>query len=119
MDVMRRAQLGRWTAGGGLIALLGARPGAAGNWPHGGTAVAAPVLFDRIRASADVAYSGYAESTGALDLPVTTGQLGTVADLFGSSTQLRIWWRADQDHRVDQVSTSGEVDLHAFGGGVW
>jgi hypothetical protein len=99
--------------------VLAALPTAIAHLPHGGSSISAPALLTRVQASAAVGYSGYAESTGSLALPVTTGQLSSVSDLFGSSTQLRVWWRGAGDWRVDQLSAAGEIDVHAAGADLW
>ncbi len=56
---------------------------------------------------------------GDLALPVTSGQFSSLVDLFGSTTQLRVWWRSNQDWRVDEVSPSGEQDVHGIGADLW
>jgi len=102
-----------------LIAVLCGLPYAIGKLPAGGSSINAKGLLARVQASASVGYSGYAESSGTLALPVTTGQFSSVADLFGSTTQLRVWWRTPRDWRVDQTTVSGEQDLHAAGEDLW
>ena len=99
--------------------MLCALPYAVGQLPAGGSTVPASSLLDRVQASASIGYSGYAESTGTLALPVTTGEFSSVADLFGSTTQLRVWWRGAEDWRVDDVTATGEQDLHADGADLW
>jgi outer membrane lipoprotein-sorting protein len=76
-------------------------------------------LLARINASASVGYSGYAESTGGIALPVTTSQFTSIANLFGDTTQLRVWWRSKTDWRVDTVAFTGENDVHQIGDQVW
>jgi hypothetical protein len=72
----------------------------------------------RIQASGNVAYSGYAESTGGLGLPVSS-QFSSIADLFGGTTQMRVWSRDRTDWRVDAVSLTGESDVHEIGTSIW
>jgi hypothetical protein len=116
---MRRAKAVRWATALGLVAVLAGLPWAAGRLPSGGSSVSAVSLLARVQASAKVGYSGYAESTGSLALPVTTGQFSTIADLFGSTTELRVWWRGNQDWRVDKITPSGEQDLVTDGSNLW
>jgi outer membrane lipoprotein-sorting protein len=111
--------LRRWAVAAVLIAALAALPYVASQLPAGGSPIAAPTLLTQLQGSESISYSGYAESTGSLALPVTTGQFSTIANLFGSSTQLRVWWRGDQDWRVDEITPAGEDDLHAQGASVW
>jgi hypothetical protein len=116
---MRRAKVVRWATALGLVAVLACLPWAIGRLPAGGSSVAAQSLLARVQASAKVGYSGYAESTGSLALPVTTGQFASIADLFGATTELRVWWRGNQDWRVDKITPSGEQDLVTDGTNLW
>lgn len=101
----------------GVAALLVA-PSAVAELPVDPDDVSAQVLLERVRGSADAPYSGYAESTGGLVLPVTD-QLGTLADLLGDTTQLRTWFRAADDVRVDEVRLTGERGHYVDSRGSW
>ncbi|HEX2904030.1 MAG TPA: hypothetical protein VHO01_11300 [Jatrophihabitans sp.] len=101
----------------GIVVLL-ALPAAVAALPAPTAAVSAGTLLERIQASGDVAYSGYAESDGGLALPVTS-QFSALADLLGSHTQLRVWWRTATDWRVDSIGYTGETDLHMTPQGWW
>jgi hypothetical protein len=81
--------------------------------------ISAAGLLARIRASGDIGYSGYAESVGGLALPVTESAFGSLADLLGGRTDLRVWWRAPTDWRVDTVDAVGERDVHQDRRGIW
>ena len=74
--------------------------------------VGARTLLTRITSSASVAYSGFAESQGGVTLPVGSDAFSSVTDLFGQSSQLRVWWRGASDWRVDQIGLTGENDLY-------
>jgi hypothetical protein len=78
--------------------------------PAGGSDVTATVLLDRVKASADHPWSGYAETEGSLDLPVTD-DFEDVGALFSDGTRMRAWWRGSDDWRVDRLLVSGETDL--------
>src|SRR6202035_2507096 len=82
------------------------------------SSIGAADLLGRIQRSAGVAFSGYAEASGGLSLPLST-QLNSVNDLFGGTTQLRVWWRASDDWRVDSIDLAGETDLHHDATGTW
>jgi len=99
-------------------ALLLALPAAVRALPAPTATVTAAALLDRIQHSTSVGYSGYAETDGGLDLPVTN-QFSNLTDLFGGHTQLRVWWRSAQDWRVDSIGFTGETDLHMTGQGWW
>jgi hypothetical protein len=108
----------RWLVVAVATGLLVALPSAARLLPVGHSAINAADLLSRIKTSADVRYSGYAEATGGLALPVTT-RFNSINDLFGDSTRLRVWWRASDDWRVDAVNLAGEHDLRRDRTGVW
>jgi hypothetical protein len=69
------------------------------------------VLIQRALASADVPYSGLAQSTGTLGLP-DLPQLGDVAAELGGTTRTRVWWASDQAWRVAVLSSTGEQDVY-------
>src|ERR1700748_1880866 len=116
---MRRARGIRWVVVLAVVGTLASLPDLVSRFTAGGSAISSASLLARIQGSAAVGYSGYAESTGSLALPVTTGQFSSVADLFGSTSQLRIWWRGDENWRVDSVTPSGEQDVAASGADLW
>ena len=75
----------RWlVVGTGALVLL-LLPATVAHLPVARSSVPLDTLLARVRASASVGYSGYAESTGGLSLPVG-GQLDSVNDLFGGTT---------------------------------
>jgi hypothetical protein len=108
----------RWLAVLAGICLLIALPSVVSAMPAGRSGISAAALLDRIQHSEQVAYSGYAESTGGLALPVTS-QFSALTDLFGGSTQLRVWWRSARDWRVDSIGLVGETDVHTQDLGFW
>lgn len=108
----------RWLAVLVGTALLAALPALVAAVPARTSDLSAAELLRRINASATRPYSGYAEATGGLALPVTS-RFGSVADLFGGRTQLRAWYRAGDDWRVDAVSFAGESDIHHDESGDW
>jgi hypothetical protein len=108
----------RWALVGVLLAALLSLPSIIGALPAGQSSVTAAQLLTAIQGSSGVAYSGYAESSGGLALPVTT-QFSSVGDLLGGTTQLRVWSRGASDWRVDSISVSGETDVHQDADGTW
>jgi hypothetical protein len=108
----------RWAVvAAGALALL-VLPMAVARLPVGRSAISAPDLLGRIQRSSGVAFSGYAESSGGLSLPIST-QLNSVNDLFGGTTQLRVWWRGPADWRVDAIDQFGENDQRHDSAGTW
>lgn len=108
----------RWLAVLAGIGLLLALPSVVAALPAASSAISAADLLSRIQHSEQVGYSGYAESTGGLALPVTS-QFTALSDLFGGNTQLRVWWRSDRDWRVDSIGLAGETDTHTEDLGAW
>jgi outer membrane lipoprotein-sorting protein len=115
--VARRAAV-RWTVVVALIAVLASLPTIVGALPASDTDVSAPELRAAVLASDTVAFSGFAESAGGLDLPVTD-QLTSVADLFSDRTTMRVWWRGPADNRVDVLTPGGETGTHRDPTGTW
>lgn len=108
----------RWLAVLAATAVLAALPSVLASVPAKSSRLSAAELLRRINASAGRAYSGYAEATGGLALPVTA-RFGSVADLFGGRTQLRVWYRSATDWRVDSIGFAGESDTHHDDSGDW
>src|ERR1700712_4697445 len=108
----------RWLAVLAGTAVLAALPGVVSAVPARTSDLSAAELLGQINSSAGRPYSGYAEATGGLALPVTS-RFGSIADLFGGRTQLRVWYRSASDWRVDAVSFAGESDVHHDQSGDW
>jgi hypothetical protein len=67
-------------------------------------------LVQRIQASGGVGWSGLAETSGNLSLPDSDSFVG-LAQLLGEDNDLRVWWRAADDWRIDRIRSTGETDL--------
>ncbi|WP_139209990.1 LolA-like protein [Microlunatus flavus] len=107
----------RWFVVLGAAVLLVALPAAVQHRPGGGppTRPTADVLA-RIQASADVGWSGRAQSTGTLQLP-SSDSFATLGTLLGEQVELRAWWRGEDSWRVDRVRSTGETDTFRDGRG--
>ena len=55
-----------------------------------------------------------AETSGGLQLPDSDSFVG-LAQLLGEDNELRVWWRAADDWRIDRVRSTGETDLFRQG----
>jgi outer membrane lipoprotein-sorting protein len=108
----------RWGIVGALVAVLVATPPLIRALPASDAAASAADLRAAVLGSADVGFSGYAESAGGLLLPVTD-QLTSIADLFSDRTEMRVWWRGPADNRVDVVTAAGETSTHRDECGTW
>jgi len=100
------------------LTLLLASPVALGARPAAQPAVSAQDLLAGVRASTATPYSGYAQSTGGLGLPVTA-QLNALTNLLGDTTTTRAWFRGPQEFRVGTVTLTGERDLYRSPTGTW
>lgn len=98
--------------------MLVATPGVLARWPLPVSEAGAVGLLARVKASRDTPYSGYAQSVGGVNLPVTNA-LGGLPDLLGATTTLRTWYRGPDDWRVDTVRLAGERDLYRSASGMW
>ena len=101
----------------GLAAAL-ALPGAVALLPVHAAPVSPAALLAKVRASAGIAWSGYGESRGALDLP-DVKQLGDLASLVGGTTRARAWWLGAHSYRIDALSLVGETDVAQDPTGSW
>lgn len=118
----------RWTVVAAIVAVLVAIPVVSSVWPAADEPDrTAGQLREAALASADLPFSGTAQSVGTLALPaadeldVASAQAdsATVADLLSSRTTMRVWWGAADQTRVDVVTTTGETDTYTDAGGQW
>ena len=100
------------------VAALVTLPLAVGALPARDAQVSAAGLLARVQRSGDAGYSGYAEAVGGLRLPLTE-DFSALTDLFGDRTRLRVWWRGEQDWRVDALAPTGETSLRRDFDGLW
>lgn len=101
----------RWLVVGLSTLLLVSIPVLLRALPVSGGGADAADLLEQVQQSTSKPYSGYAESTGGLALPVT-GQFTELSDLLGDLTTMRVWWRSPTSYRVDTVTPAGESDLY-------
>ena len=108
----------RWGAVAALLASFAAVPALAGALPVTGSDLTAEQLLERVRASDEVAWSGYGTSRGTLVVP-DVRELSDLPGLVGETTRARAWWRGPDDWRVDQVAATGETDTTRDVDGGW
>jgi hypothetical protein len=72
-------------------------------------------LAERVQGSHGIGWSGFVESSGALDVP-DNESFANLAELLGETNKLRVWWRNEEDWRVDRIRSTGETDLFRQGG---
>ncbi|MEI4271042.1 transcriptional regulator [Klenkia sp. LSe6-5] len=108
----------RWAVVALGLAVLVSLPALVAALPADDRDLSAADLRARVVASDDVAFSGYAISTGGLTLPVSDALTG-VADLLSDQTALRAWYRGPEDWRVDVVTPTGETGTHRDASGTW
>ena len=112
--------LSRWAATGLAGALLIASPHVSRLLPVDDPPTDAATLLALAQNSTDLGFSGYVESQGDLDLPVTDS-FSELADLLVDRTRMRVWWTSPDRWRVDTLEATGESDLvhNARGTLVW
>jgi hypothetical protein len=76
--------------------------------------ISAMELAERVQASGSVAWSGFVETAGTLDVP-DSDSFANLAQLLGETNDLRAWWRSADDWRVDRIRSTGETDLFRQG----
>lgn len=110
----------RWSCVALALTLLIGVPLAMRAIPARDSDITAAALLQKIDSSGDLAYSGYVETLGTLQLPVAD-RFTDVGQLFGERTRMRVWWRDENAWRVDKLLATGEIDLYHDGGGttVW
>lgn len=114
----RRTSLRNWSAVGAGLLALGSLPAVLAAVPVGAATASATALLAHVKASATVAYSGYAESHGTLALPKLP-RLSGVDDLLSGTTQLRVWYADPNRFRVDEIGLVGETDIYQLDSGTW
>lgn len=120
VTVVRRDAGRRWLVVAAVVAALCAAPAVRDAWPVASPRIATAALADRIRASGQVGYRGYAVSSSALGVP-TLPRLGDVTSLLDGTTRLRTWHLSSTRSRVDVVGADSERDLYQTPAGqyVW
>jgi hypothetical protein len=104
------AMSARWLVVLLTAAALVATPTVVGARPAPPSDIAATDLARRVQQSADVAWSGFVETSGTLQAP-DNESFATLVQLLGENTRLRVWWRNADDWRVDRIRSTGETDL--------
>jgi hypothetical protein len=100
----------RWLAVG-VLALGVLTPSVADRFlPAKDVSVTATDLARRIEKSPGTSWSGEAVAQGSLQVPLGGSTFGGIARLLGDRTQLRVWWRDDENWRVDRITPTGESD---------
>jgi hypothetical protein len=104
----------RWLVVLVTAALLVVTPLAVSARPVADPSISVTELARRIQASGGVAWSGLVESSGRLQVPDSDSFAG-LAQLLGEDNDLRVWWRAADDWRIDRIRGTGETDLFRQG----
>ena len=108
----------RWgLVGIGVLALVSA-PALVDALPVERSDLPLETLVQRIEASADRPYHGYAEGRGALRLPELPGaaDLGT---LMSDTSRMRLWYDGPDRWRTDLLYSGGERDRYGEPDGMW
>ncbi|MDL5160586.1 hypothetical protein QRT03_31800 [Actinomycetospora sp. Odt1-22] len=101
-------RLRRWSIVALVAAVVIAVPAVVAAWPASPAVEVAPAeLRDRVAASGNLPWSGYAEASGGLNLP-DVAQFSDVTTLLSGTSRLRAWYAAPDSVRVDQLYPGGE-----------
>lgn len=112
--VARRGRMLRWALVAAAAALLAALPTIVANRPTANATVSVAAVLG----SATQPYSGYVRAQAELGLP-SLPALGDVTSLLSGTTDIRAWYQAPDDNRVDVVDTVGERDVYQTPGGTF
>ena len=96
---------------GVAVAVLCALPSIIAAIPVGASPIGVDQLRQRIIASTDRPFQGYAQSSAALGLP-SLPDLSDVTGLLSGTTTMRAWYAAPNQHRVDVITGFGERDYY-------
>jgi hypothetical protein len=102
--------LHRWALVALGLALAAGLVAAMRSLPAEDSDVGSTELVAQIRASSGAPYSGYVETEGTIQLPVSS-RFTDIGELFGEQTKLRVWSRGPDQWRVDKLLATGETDL--------
>lgn len=107
--------LRRWCVVAVLALVVVAVPFAPRLLPVADPDTSAADLLAQVQGSAEVAYSGYVESDGRVQIPVGD-RFSDLGDLFGDFSRVRVWWDGPDTWRVARLGLTGEDDVvHARG----
>lgn len=111
-----RVQIGRrWAAVVAGLAVLCGLPVIASALPVSVPRLTASQLRERILASADESFAGYAESNATFGLPPLAGLTG-LTSLLDGATKMRVWQATPARWRVDVLSDAAERDTYQLSG---
>ena len=106
----------RWLVVAAVTLVLVSAPTLVRAIPPDGSSVSAVTLASRVRAAQQTGWSGEVRSRGTLAVPISDSAFSSIARLLGEDTDLRVWWRASTDWRIDRLRGTGESDLAVDGG---
>ena len=100
----------RWGIVGAVVLLLLAVPVLVRSLPARGATVSAIALAAQVQDSRDRSFTAYAETAGAVQLPVDDTLTG-LGRLLGGNSTVRVWWQDPHTWRVATLRPTGETDL--------
>lgn len=111
LSVVRPRTLRAWTVVAAVAVVAVLVPQVPDWLPVSATSVAPDVLRQRVLASVDRSYQGYAEVDGHLQLPALPN-LADLTALLTGQTRVRAWYADRSRWRFDVVSPIGERDVY-------
>jgi hypothetical protein len=108
----------RWALVAGMLAALGLLPAALAARPVTVPHLSPTALLERVAESEQNGYSGLVESGAHLGFP-DVQRAERLAELLGERHRMRVWYRAPDAWRVDELTPIGERDNYMDSGGLW
>lgn len=105
-----RPRITRWLVVVAMAVVLVLIPITARHLPVTESSLSGPQLVRLIQGSQAHPWSGFVRSSGALQVP-DSDSFANLATLLGEDNNLRVWWRSDDDWRVDRIRSTGETNL--------
>jgi hypothetical protein len=101
----------RWALVAATAVIACAVPSVVASLPAAGSSISVDQLRQRIQASGNQEYSGYARTQAELGLP-SLPDLGDLTSLLSGTTNVRVWYQTHDVNRVDVIDNIGERDVY-------
>jgi hypothetical protein len=105
----------RWSVVVIAVVLLCSAPTVISALPVSAPSRTVPQLLDSVRGSGSVAFTGYAESRGTLNLPDVSTLGAPLIDLLSDRSRMRVWQAGANRFRVDRLTVGAESDVYVSG----
>lgn len=107
----RGKRTARWALVAAVAVVACAVPSIVASIPVAASTIGVDQLRQRIESSASQQYTGYARTQAELGLP-SLPDLDNLTTLLSGTSDVRVWFAAENDNRVDVIDTIGERDVY-------